>query len=1111
MRRRKASLGEGTLILLIALFTAGSGVASAQISSAVMSGRVEDSSGAAIPAANMTITHLETGVSRTLTTDAGGNYRAVSLAVGQYEIKVEKPGFDTMAQTGINLVVGQQAVINFTMKVGQVQQEVTVTGEAPLVNTTTASVAGLVGEKQVKDLPLNGRSFDLLITLNPGSVNYSAMKAAPSAGAGEGNYFSVAGRRPTENMFLLNGVELTGASVVGITPGGVSGQLLGIDAVREFNVLSNAYSAEYGKRAGAQVTVVTQSGTNRFHGSAFEFLRNSKLDARNFFDKGGVPPFKRNQFGGSAGGPLRKDKTFIFGSYEGFRQRLGISLLTLVPDQNARLGSLPCNAITPAPGSCPASGFAPVPGLDPRMLPYLNDLYPAPNGQNLGGGIAQSFSNPGQTIREDFGTARFDQNFSSKDSLSVVQTIDDGYNLTPMADPIFGGEVSLRSQVTSAQETHIFSPEIINSFTAGFSRAGFHFNTPALASVPSSLSFVNGLPAGSVLLGAGSATGASALTAAGAPNNPANHFLRNLFTYTDGLQVIKGKHQISAGVWFQRIRSNEQATPRAWGSATFGTMQGMLQGAVTQFLVAPVSTPMAWRTLLGAWYVQDNIQLASHLNLSIGLRHEFTNGWSEATGRASNFVFGPGGVVQTDPLVGSSPFTANNAKWLFSPRVSLAWDPFGTGRTSIRAGFGTHYDLLDSTVFLLDGVAPYNGSAAFSNVSLFSIIPVAAGIPLGSPCGPGVPSPCTIGTPSGFQPNFKTTTVQTWNLTVEQQITPGTALRVGYVGSWATHEFNGIDPNSIHPQICADAAGCLAGGLLTAAQKGRVDLTVPQGTLYVPAGPGGAPNVRPNIYLGNGSMLMSEGDARYNALELEVIRRFAKGLQFRANYTWSRNLDMGSGIAASQSVNQAQSVMNPDNPQRDWGLSALHVKHQGGGNVSYELPFGAGKPWLNGAGGVAGKLVSGWQVNSIVTLLSGFPFTPQAGSNRSGNGDTRNPDRPSQNPAFSGPIVVSQATQWFNPNAFVLPTPGTWGNLGRGTLEGPGLVDVDFSIFKTTQLSERTGLQFRAEFFNLLNHTNLGTPTPIVFTGTNISPTAGAITSTATNSRQIQFGLKLSF
>ena len=319
---------------LLALSFAGCTVW-AQVTASV-SGRVEDASGAAVAGAAVSITSLETGAARTATTDAAGTYRVLSLGVGRYEVKAEAAGFKAALQTGISLVVGQEAVVNLRLEVGAVQEQVTITGEAPLVNTTTASVSGLVGERQVKDLPLNGRSFDNLITLNPGAVNYT-LKAGPSIGSGEGAYFTVAGRRPSDNVFLLNGIEYTGSSNIGITPGGVSGQLLGVDAVREFNVMSDAYSAEYGKRAGAQVSVVTQSGSNQLHGGLFEFLRNNKLDARNFFDATiGAPPFKRNQFGGSLGGPIKRDKMFLFGNYEGFRHRLGVSNVAFVPDDNAR-------------------------------------------------------------------------------------------------------------------------------------------------------------------------------------------------------------------------------------------------------------------------------------------------------------------------------------------------------------------------------------------------------------------------------------------------------------------------------------------------------------------------------------------------------------------------------------------------------------------------------------------------------------------------------------------------------------------------------------------------------------------------------------------------------
>src|SRR5881397_158643 len=337
--------GFSRLLLAIVILTAGRDFACAQVT-ATISGKVEDASGAAVGGAIVAVKNVETGATRTVMTDEMGNYRALSLPVGSHDVRAEKPGFRAAVRTGINLAVGQEAVVNLKLEVGELTQEVTVSLETPLVDTTTASVAGLVGEREVKDLPLNGRSFDNLITLNPGAINYTYK--SPGTVTSQGNTFSVAGRRPLENLFLMNGIEYTGSSQLSITPGGVSGNLLGIDAVREFNVLTGTYSAEYGKRAGAQVVAVTQSGTNQFHGSVFEFLRNSALDARTIFDlsptpgvKSSAAPFRRNQFGASIGGPIKKDKLFFFGNYEGFRHRLVINNVSVVPDLEARQGRLP--------------------------------------------------------------------------------------------------------------------------------------------------------------------------------------------------------------------------------------------------------------------------------------------------------------------------------------------------------------------------------------------------------------------------------------------------------------------------------------------------------------------------------------------------------------------------------------------------------------------------------------------------------------------------------------------------------------------------------------------------------------------------------------------------
>jgi hypothetical protein len=1072
---RRGACGAATVVLWCGALW--SGVLWGQVKTGgSISGKAEDPSGAAVSGAKITVRSLETGALRVAYTDSSGNYIVPALPLGGQEVTAEKAGFKSAVRTGIKLDVGQEAVVNLRLEVGELSQQVVVSEEIPLINTTTATESGLVGERQVKELPLNGRSFDNLITLNPGAINYGLK--SPQTITSNGNTFSVSGRRPMDNLFLLNGVEYTGSSQLAVTPGGVSGDLLGIDAIREFNVLTDTYSAEYGKRAGAQVSVVTQSGTNGLHGSVFEFIRNSALDARNTFDQGSAPPFRRNQFGGSLGGPLKKDKFFLFGNYEGFRQSLAVSSVSVVPDQQTRLGILPksLGAYT----------------LNPAMLPYFT-FWPEPNGPELlsngsPSGTALSYNNPHQSIHEDFGTMRSDYEISSRDTLSAAYTIDDGHSLIPLADPLFGSFQTLRNQVASLQETHIFSPRLLNSLIVGFSRAGFNFDSFPLTSFPSSLSFLSGGGPGGIVIGGGTTTtGVAALTSAG-PNNAANVWnRRNIFTYSDGVQFTRGIHQISAGVWFQRLLDNENTASRRLGQASFTSLQTFLQGTVSSFQVVPNPTELGWRSLFGAWYLEDTIKVRRNLTLRVGIRHEFSTGWNEVAGRAANYVTDSQGVLETAPLVGNSVFTKNRATRLFGPRVGLAWDVFGDGKTAIRAGFGTYYTLIDSLSFLLNSLPPYNGAVSFSNVPLLSILPITPNVAQPPTCGPGVPTPCTTYAPQGVQPDAKTPAVQEWNLTIERQLDRNTSIRAAYVGSFGYHGLLSIDPNTIAAQVCSNPAGCLAGGV------GAARSTVPQGAQYIPVGG------RPNPYLSAGFFWYTEGNSSYNALQLDVMRRLTHGFEMRANYTWAKNLDMNSGLTGAQANNQAQMIMDRNDLRRDWGPSALNVTNQVSISAGYRLPFGKN------------RFIGGWQLNGIATLLSGFPMTPQIGASRSGDGDTRNPDRPSLNPSFTGPVITGNPNRWFDPNAFILPAPGTYGNLGRGTFTGPGLADLDMSLFKGFTLTERLRAQFRAEFFNVLNHVNYGTPNAIVFTGAVPSSSAGLITTTATTSRQIQFGLKLIF
>ncbi|HYL39489.1 MAG TPA: carboxypeptidase regulatory-like domain-containing protein, partial [Bryobacteraceae bacterium] len=461
---------RGKSLLLAFLF--GACPAWCQVSASV-SGKVVDQSGAAISGASVSVKSVDTGAVRSALTDNSGVYRMISLPVGEYQIRAAKAGFAGTIREGLHLAVGQGARVDLTLVVGELNQAVTVSADAAPVGVSSTDISGLVGERQVKDLPLNGRSYDELLTLNPGVVNFTWEK---TGGVGvsnstSGNNFVVSGNRPQQNLFLLNGVEFTGAAENNMQPGGVSQELLGVDAVREFNLLRDSYGAEYGKRPAGQVLIVTQSGTNQWHGSLFEFLRNNHLDAPNYFDPGAPPGFQRNQFGAALGGPIRRNKTFVFGNYEGFRQHLHQTGVDLVPDNEARNGFLPCKIISPAPNPCPPSGLA-FAGVSP-----LTSLWPAPSpGAPDFGGISEAFNNPLQTIRDDFGTARLDQVFSGHDSLNAVYTIDDSADFTPTSTNQYSTDVeSLREEVASIEETHVFSSTLINTARMGYSRAGYFF------------------------------------------------------------------------------------------------------------------------------------------------------------------------------------------------------------------------------------------------------------------------------------------------------------------------------------------------------------------------------------------------------------------------------------------------------------------------------------------------------------------------------------------------------------------------------------------------------------------------------------------------------------
>jgi hypothetical protein len=514
---------------------------------------------------------------------------------------------------------------------------------------------------------------------------------------------------------------------------------------------------------------------------------------------------------------------------------------------------------------------------------------------------------------------------------------------------------------------------------------------------------------------------------------------------------------------------------------------------------------MNWRSLFGAWYAEDVIRLNRKLTVSLGFRDEFSTGWNEAHGRAANYTFS-NGIISSQPHIGDSFFTTNNATFLPQPRIGVAWRPFSS-KTVFRAGFGMYNDLQDALGYRADQNAPFNPT--------YSTPLTVAQLPLKPP----FPSTAKL-VPGGIQPDMKTPTLISYSLRIQQQLSPNTSLTVGYVGSHGYHEMIGIDANEPFPVICP-ASPCPAtypvatpagpGGTPPATPgfpPGLAGQPVPAGSYFVPT------TAKANPTLNNTWTWFSRGDSSYNALQVDVNRRFNGGLTLRGVYTYSKALDDGDSLNATTSGGGPALASNPFNLHSDWGLATYDVRNVGVISASYALPIGHGERFLGDLSGFRNGAVSGWTVTSIVTAQDGFPFSPQLSYNPSNNGDTRNPVRPFANPAFTGPIILGTPAKWFNSSAFLAPANtaangGFYGNVGRDTLIGPGLATWDFSVLKDTKIREQMSLQFRAELFNLLNRGNFNMPNEVVFTPSGVSPTAGVITSTSTTARQVQFGLKL--
>jgi Carboxypeptidase regulatory-like domain/TonB-dependent Receptor Plug Domain/TonB dependent receptor len=1095
---RRSWLGLCSLLILLVLC----GVSSwshAQIAGATVAGTITDGSGAVVPGAKVAIKNSSTGIIVSADVNSVGFYSVPNLQPGSYEVTVSAAGFKTYVHSGILLTVGEQQALNIPLEIGQVNERVEVTGEQPSVELTSSAISGVVNSTTIVGLPLNGRDWTALATLEP-AVNTIETQQPVSASSARGNrgfgtQLTIAGNRPQSNNYRIDGVSVVDYS--GGSPGSVSGYALGVDAVGEFSVITSNYSAEYGRTSGGVVNAVTRSGTNQFHGNAYGFLRSAALDARSFFDTTPPPPFHRSQFGGSIGGPIQKNKTFFFFDYEGLRQGQAVTAVDNVPNQAARSGLIHLNA--PLPADCvPANPSDPTAcqvRVDPTAATYLQ-FYPLPNGPALGPDTSIFNIAINNVVHDNFLTTRIDHKFSDNDNLSGTYLYDNGLNDQP--DPfnttLFGNNST--RQTISIQENHNFSQILTNSARIGFSRMTALSNNSLGAINP--LSAQMGLGAFGRQASTVSVTGLTQFS--GGENALAAPFqFWNAYQAYDDAFFVRGNHSFKFGVSFERDQDNTHYLNRVNGDFSFGSLYGFLTNKPVTFVGSPTGeTNQALRQTIFGAYIQDDWKLKPNLTLNLGLRYEMS---TVPTAIKDQLVNLRSLTAPTSTL--GSPWFSNPTLTNFEPRVGLAWDPFHNGATSVRAAFG-FFDVLPliSEFFVMaDASAPFSLLISTGNLA-----------PGAFPSGLNNASadPSTLQT-TWIQPNPARNYVMVWNLNIQQQVTKTVTASVGYVGNHGVHMYNREDDiNTVLPLQ-----------------------TVPR--VYFPLTTGA--NARLNPAVGDIRGGYWGGTQLYDALEASVIKSFSSGLQAQASYTFGKGIDTGSATAIGDPF--TNSIASPFNfwPGRK-GLSDYNIAQTFVTNFIWNIP--SPKRWQN----AASELLKGWQIGGIFTAQTGQPFTPILGGDPLGLSSADPWDFPDVNPkckttnpgnaknylnlnCFSLPTMPSSMAAICLPNSFpgatAAPPPGQiycqnlMGNEGRNSIIGPGYFNLDSSLFKNTaikRISDTFNVQIRAEFFNVLNHAAFLTPvsnsTLFDSTGAPVAG-AGAINQLAVPARQIQFGLKIIF
>jgi hypothetical protein len=1068
----------------------------AQISTGTILGRAADPQGAAIANASVRVTNLATGIATASTTNADGLYNVPNLQAGHYSVMLSAPGFNTVEAPEVTLNVGEEVQVNLTLQVGVISEKVVVTAAVPAVDLVNSTLQPVVNDHTIVQLPLNGRDWASLANLQPGVVPARTQPPVAltnqRANRGVGNQLVVSGARPQMNNYRVDGISINDYSNGG--PGGVNGGNLGVDAIQEFSVVTGDATADYGKTAGGVINAVTRSGDNAVHGSVYEFLRNSALDARNEFDQANhIAPFRRNQFGASLGGPLIRSRSFIFGDYEGLRQYQSQNIASTVPSASARSGTLHGS-------NCPGGAAECTVTVDSAVQPFLA-FYPLGAGTSNPDYNTFLFNDPAVTS-ENYFTIRTDHKISSADALSGTYFFDSGTITSPDPfDIVKTGNVDKR-QMATISESHTFSASLLNSARFGYSRV--------VSEAPRTLGAINPI-ASQASLGFIPGRAAGLINVAGLSNFQGGlngvgefDFHLNSFQFYDNVYWTRGKHSFKTGLAFERLENNQLGHFNPNGQYIFTSLGNFLTNQPFQFN-GPLAQAIAPRDLrqsvIGAYFM-DDYHVLTNLTLNLGVRYEVATVPTETAGRLSNLPT----LTSNTPRLGS-PFFSNPTLRDFAPRVGFAWDPFRNGKTSVRAGYGI-YDALPLN-YLYEGLsifaAPFFQSGTVTNLATGTF-------PAG---GYNQLTPTTFRysyTPQHPQRSY----MQQWSLSIQRDLPGRLTAQVAYQGSHGVHlpyREDGI--NTVQP------------------------MGITNGLYEFPSlvndTPGNTPNPKLNNALGQISAMIPIGYSEYAGLQAQLTKVLTKSFQMQASYTLQKNIDDGSSSTYGDTFANSVSSLPFFAPDRRRAVSDFNIANNFVFNYIYLLPNAP-----KSAGSAAGAVLNGWQLGGIFTAASGLPFTPLISGDPMGlrSADAFGfPNRSYDNGCRGNLIHPKNKNLNLKTSCFSYPTETTTfnpflGTSGRNSIIGPGLQDFDVSLFKNTHvrgLGENFNVQFRAEIFNVLNRVNYSAPlktatfffTPPaapklvngaysgLLNGSAASP--GALSSTATSSRQAQFALKILF